>query len=209
MHDVPLGQFRDVSEPGDIREPGDTHELGAIVVVVGPSGAGKDSVIDYVMRHFAGCAEIDVVRRVITRPADAGGEDHESISCDVFDRRQAGGDFAVAWQAHGLSYGIPKETLDHVRAGRILIANGSRAVLDRFRQVFPRIVVVNITASPEVLASRLVLRGRESEEDILKRLQRRVPDLDAPDVTTIDNSGPLDIAGNRFAALVDALRMKA
>lgn len=180
---------------------------GAIVVVVGPSGAGKDSVIGFVARHFEGRDDIDFVRRVITRPSDAGGEDHESVSAEDFDTRFAAEEFAVAWQAHGLKYGIPRQALDHVRAGRILIANGSRAALGQFRQVFPRVAVVNITASPQVLASRLVARGRESEQDILNRLQRQVPDIfEEPDVTTIDNSGPLNVAGLRFVALVAGLR---
>lgn len=185
-------------------------KMGAIIVVVGPSGAGKDSVIGFVARHFADRQDIDFVRRVITRPSDAGGEDHESISGEVFDDRLSAGDFAVAWQAHGLKYGIPRDALEKVRAGRILIANGSRAVLGQFRQAFPRVAIVNITASPQVLASRLVARGRESEEDILNRLKRRVPDIfNEPDVTTIDNSGPLEIAGSRFAALVTELRGSA
>ncbi len=180
---------------------------GAIIVVVGPSGAGKDSVIGYVAQHFAGRADIDFVRRVITRPSDAGGEDHESVAADEFDARLEAGDFAVAWQAHGLKYGIPGEALERVRAGRILIANGSRGALAEFRRVFPKVVVVNITASPQVLAKRLVARGRESEADILKRLQRQAPDIpDDADVTTIDNSGPLDIAGSRFVALVAELQ---
>ena len=51
-------------------------QTGAIIVVVGPSGAGKDSVIGFVAQHFADRADIDFVRRVITRPSDAGGEDH-------------------------------------------------------------------------------------------------------------------------------------
>lgn len=185
-------------------------QTGAIVVVVGPSGAGKDSVIGFVAQHFADRADIDFVRRVITRPSDAGGEDHESISGEVFDSRMSAGDFAVAWQAHGLKYGIPKDALEKVQAGRILIANGSRAVLGQFRQTFPRVAIVNITASPQVLASRLVARGRESEQDILNRLKRQVPDIfDEPDVTTIDNSGPLEIAGSRFAALVANLQASA
>ncbi|CAN7322578.1 phosphonate metabolism protein/1,5-bisphosphokinase (PRPP-forming) PhnN [Pararhizobium sp. LjRoot255] len=176
-----------------------------MIVVVGPSGAGKDSVIGFVAQRFVGRADIDFVRRVITRPSDAGGEDHESVSDSDFDARLAAGDFAVAWKAHGLQYGIPREALDRVRAGRIVIANGSRGALARFRQVFPKVVVVNITASPEALAQRLVARGRESEADILKRLQRQTPDILDADVTTIDNSGPLDIAGSRFAALVAEL----
>ncbi|WP_276119770.1 phosphonate metabolism protein/1,5-bisphosphokinase (PRPP-forming) PhnN [Pararhizobium qamdonense] len=185
-------------------------QTGAIVVVVGPSGAGKDSVIGFVAQHFADRKDIDFVRRIITRPSDAGGEDHESISGEDFDSRLSAGDFAVAWQAHGLKYGIPQDALEKVRAGRILIANGSRAVLGQFRQAFPRVAIVNITASPQVLASRLVARGRESEQDILNRLKRQVPDIfDEPDVTTIDNSGPLEIAGSRFAALVTQLHGSA
>ncbi|KQY36537.1 phosphonate metabolism protein/1,5-bisphosphokinase (PRPP-forming) PhnN [Rhizobium sp. Root483D2] len=185
-------------------------QTGAIVVVVGPSGAGKDSVIGFVAQHFADRKDIDFVRRIITRPSDAGGEDHESISGEDFDSRLSAGDFAVAWQAHGLKYGIPQDALEKVRAGRILIANGSRAVLGQFRQTFPRVAIVNITASPQVLASRLVARGRESEQDILNRLKRQVPDIfDEPDVTTIDNSGPLEIAGSRFAALVTQLHGSA
>lgn len=185
-------------------------QTGAIIVVVGPSGAGKDSVIGFVAKHFADRQDIDFVRRVITRPSDAGGEDHESISGEVFDSRLSAGEFAVAWQAHGLKYGIPKDAVEKVRAGRILIANGSRAVLGQFRQTFPRVAIVNITASPQVLASRLVARGRESEQDILNRLKRQVPDIfDEPDVTTIDNSGPLEIAGSRFAALVTELHRSA
>lgn len=180
---------------------------GAIIIVVGPSGAGKDSVIGFAAQRFAGRADVDFVRRVITRPSDAGGEDHESVSADEFDARLADGDFAVAWQAHGLKYGIPREALERVRAGRVVIANGSRGALAQFRQVFPKVVVVNITASPEALAQRLVARGRESEADILKRLQRQAPViLDDAGVTTIDNSGPLDIAGSRFVALVAELQ---
>lgn len=183
------------------------NRSGAIIVVVGPSGAGKDSVIGYVAQHFSGRADIDFVRRVITRPSDAGGEDHESVANDDFDARLEMGDFAVAWQAHGLKYGIPREALERVRAGRILIANGSRGALAQFRQVFPKVVVVNITASPQVLAKRLVARGRESEADILRRLQRQAPDIpDDAEATTIDNSGPLDIAGSRFVALVAELQ---
>ncbi|WP_421874066.1 phosphonate metabolism protein/1,5-bisphosphokinase (PRPP-forming) PhnN [Pararhizobium sp.] len=185
-------------------------QTGAIIVVVGPSGAGKDSVIGFVAQHFADRKDIDFVRRIITRPSDAGGEDHESISGEDFDSRLSAGDFAVAWQAHGLKYGIPQDALEKVRAGRILIANGSRAVLGQFRQTFPRVAIVNIIASPQVLASRLVARGRESEQDILNRLKRQVPDIfDEPDVTTIDNSGPLEIAGSRFAALVTQLHGSA
>lgn len=183
---------------------------GALVVVVGPSGAGKDSVIGFALGALAGRSDIHRVRRVITRAEDAGGEDHEAVSPAEFKQRNFAGAFAVSWHAHGLDYGIPVEVVGRLRNGEILIANGSRAALSRFRKVFGRLTVVNITASPEVLASRLAARGRESREEILARLQRRVPDIvDGLDVVTIDNSGPLEEAGARFAELLASLREPA
>lgn len=180
---------------------------GALVVVVGPSGAGKDSVIGFALKALAGRSDIHRVRRVITRAEDAGGEDHEAVSPAEFKERNFAGAFAVSWHAHGLDYGIPAEALGRLGNGEILIANGSRAALSRFRKVFGRLTVVNITATPEVLASRLAARGREGREEILSRLQRRVPDIvDGLDVVTIDNSGPLEEAGVRFAELLASMR---
>lgn len=183
---------------------------GALVVVVGPSGAGKDSVMGFAARHFADCHDVHFVRRVITRPSDAGGEVHESVSEDEFVDMQKDGDFAVFWDAHGLKYGIPSVVLENVRNGMTAIVNGSRGALPAFREAFGDIAVVVITAEAPVLAKRLAERGRESEEEVLRRLSRQAPDVTSgPGVSVIDNSGRLDIAGTRFVDLVERLRIKA
>ncbi|WEX75310.1 phosphonate metabolism protein/1,5-bisphosphokinase (PRPP-forming) PhnN [Sinorhizobium numidicum] len=177
---------------------------GTLIVVVGPSGAGKDSVMGFAARHFAQRPDILFVRRVITRPSDAGGEVHESVSAAEFDDMRQNGAFAVSWQAHGLSYGIPREIAEKIASGMTAIVNGSRAALPAIRAAFGDVAVAVITADPPVLAKRLAERGRESEEDILRRLSRQTPDVIAGnDVTVIDNSGRLDIAGRRFIALVE------
>ncbi|WP_234635453.1 phosphonate metabolism protein/1,5-bisphosphokinase (PRPP-forming) PhnN [Allorhizobium ampelinum] len=191
-------------------DPGDTSgDKGRMIVVVGPSGAGKDSLIAYAKRHFAEQADaercpVHFVQRVITRAADAGGEDHRPASPSEFDDLKAAGGFAVDWDAHGLSYGIPENVHCWLSNGNVVIANGSRSVLPRFAQVFPRMLVVNVTARPEVLADRLEARGRESREDILQRLQRSPPEIcgDYP-VVTIDNSGLLEEAGRRFIETIE------
>ncbi|WEZ82025.1 phosphonate metabolism protein/1,5-bisphosphokinase (PRPP-forming) PhnN [Rhizobium sp. 32-5/1] len=178
---------------------------GTMIVVVGPSGAGKDSVIDFALRRLGRDVSLHLVQRAITRPTDAGGEDHECVSPEAFDARLYADGFAVAWEAHGLKYGIPRDTVERIGAGQTLIANGSRAALAQFRLVFPRLVIVQIVASAEVLAQRLVARGRESEANIRLRLARQAPEIVDKDVVVIDNSGPLEIAGTQFADLVAAL----
>ena len=176
---------------------------GHMVVVVGPSGAGKDTLMAYAARHLAGRTDVVFVRRVITRDGDAGGEDHDAVSEAQFDRMAEDGGFAVSWEAHGLRYGIPSQVLQQIANGRLVIANGSRSALPRFKAPFPDMTVINVTARPEVLADRLEARGRETREEILRRLERRSLALDGDyDVVTIDNSGTLDDAGK---VLVEAL----
>lgn len=177
---------------------------GVLVVVVGPSGAGKDTLMDAARRHFAGREDVHFVRRVITRPAEAGGEDHEPVSLADFDRLAAAGGFAVWWGAHGLKYGVPRTTCERLAEGRVAVVNGSRSALGAFRRVFPHLKVISVTARPEVLAERLAARGRESREDILNRLARAPADIDAGlDVATVDNSGRLEDAVKAFVAVLE------
>lgn len=186
------------------KDQGGLAAKGWMIVVVGPSGAGKDSLIAYAKQHFAKNDQVHFVQRVITRPANAGGEDHSAATPSEFDDLKADGRFAVDWEAHGLSYGIPHKACEWIAKGGVVIANGSRSVLPRFLQAFPQLVVVNITARPEVLADRLEARGRENREEILRRLQRSSLEIIGDyHVITIDNSGALAEAGEQFIGTID------
>ena len=179
-------------------------ERGMMVVVVGPSGAGKDTLMAAAAKHFHGRPDIHFVRRVITRDHDAGGEDHLAVSPQGFASMEQAGSFSVWWEAHGLKYGIPSEVSVALARGNLVIANGSRSALGHFKSAFPVLKVVNVIATPDVLAARLESRGRESRDDILRRLQRSSLDVCGDfDVTTIDNSGTLDVAGAAFAELLE------
>jgi ribose 1,5-bisphosphokinase len=175
-----------------------------MIVVVGPSGAGKDTLMAFAAAQLGQTDKLHFVRRVITRDRAAGGEDHDAVSQSEFDRRQAAGDFCVSWQAHGLSYGIPASVLERLDQGQVVIANGSRSALAQFKATFPSLKVINIVATPEVLAQRLENRGRESREDILRRLQRGSIEVCGEfNVVTIDNSGALDRAGRVLAEVLE------
>ncbi len=177
---------------------------GAFVAVVGPSGAGKDTLLKFARSALADEESVFFVQRVITRPADGRTEDHIPTTMEEFDAAERAGRFAFRWEAHGLKYGLPAEIDERIRAGHTAVCNGSRAALSRLRARYAHFVAINVMARREVLASRLAERGRESREDILRRLERSAAlDKSIYDALEIDNSGPIDVAG---AALVAAIR---
>ncbi|WP_434729728.1 phosphonate metabolism protein/1,5-bisphosphokinase (PRPP-forming) PhnN [Rhizobium binae] len=186
--------------------PGAGAERGIMVVVVGPSGAGKDTLMNLAARHFSGRADVHFTRRVITRHRGAGGEDHLSVSLEGFAAMEQSGSFAVWWEAHGLKYGIPAEVSVALSRGHIVVANGSRSALHRFQAAFPRLKVINVTATAEVLAGRLEARGRETHEDIMARLARGPLTVRGDyDVTELDNSGSIEEAEQKMIAILDGL----
>ncbi|MEM8742222.1 MAG: phosphonate metabolism protein/1,5-bisphosphokinase (PRPP-forming) PhnN, partial [Pseudomonadota bacterium] len=134
-------------------------------------------------------------RRVITRPASAGGEAFEGVSEAEFQRRKAAGAFALSWRAHGLFYGIPVETVAAVTQGAEILANLSRGALAEAAALYPSVHVLSVTAPPEVLVERLAHRGRETQADIARRLARpaAAPPPGVP-VTRIENAGPIEDA---------------
>lgn len=191
----------------------DRHEdaaQGCFVAVVGPSGAGKDTIMDAARTALAGDARFHFVRRVVTRPPVPGAEDHDSLDEAGFLRAAEAGAFALHWQAHGLRYGLPVTLLGALSAGRVVVANLSRHVLPQMRHLFPTRSVVLITARAEVLAERLAARGRESREDIERRLARAVPLQDTGgDLTTIDNSGTVEESTAAFLSHLRHLSEKS
>lgn len=176
---------------------------GVFIAVVGPSGAGKDTIMAYAREHFAGEDSVDFVRRVITRPSDGATEDHDTLTEEAFRDAEAKSAFALSWYAHGLHYGIPASVDVAIGDGRVAIANASRGTIAALRARYENVAVVEITARPEILAERLSARGRETREQVLARLARGgAMELSGPGVSTIDNSGEKEIAGERFVAII-------
>ncbi len=176
-----------------------------LILIVGPSGAGKDTLLNGVRELVGEHSGMRFVRRVITRPGDMGEEAHESVTEQAFELREQAGDFALSWRAHGLRYGIPSDVSFDVARGRIVIANVSRAVVAEAAATFP-VAVIEITAAPETLRERLEERGREDAADVARRLSREI-ELQLP-VTRLSvvNDGSKE-AGTK--ALLAAIREAA
>lgn len=178
-----------------------------LIYVVGPSGAGKDSLLDWVRERLPANAPLHWARRTITRPADAGGEAHECLDDEGFDRVVQSQGFAMHWQANGLRYGIRLEELAHLAQGQWVLLNGSRAYLPQAARLYPGITVIHITADANVLRTRLVKRGRESKEEIERRIERSV-DLQVPEGSAlheVGNNDQLETAGRQLMSFIKGI----
>ena len=175
---------------------------GTFVAVVGPSGVGKDSLIGFARARLEASGRVVFVRRVVTRLADGGSEDHDSMDEAAFTEAEAAGQFALSWAAHGLRYGLPIALEADLAAGRVVVANLSRRVIPALMLRYPDALVVAVTADREVIARRLAGRGRETAESIQQRLDRSVGDGLPASTVQIDNSGPLEVAGAQFTRLL-------
>ncbi len=178
-------------------------ERGTLHLVVGPSGAGKDTLIAAV--HQAR-PEILVPTRAVTRPSGRG-EEVETLNPDEFARRARAGGFALHWEAHGLSYGIPAEVEAALAAGTDVVVNVSRSVIAEARARFRPLRIIVVTAKPETLARRLAGRGRESAAEIEARLARASYAMpEGQDVAVISNDGPLAASVATFLDLLSPVR---
>ncbi len=180
-----------------------TPDAGRLVLVVGPSGVGKDTLLAGVRDRLGTDPDVVFPTRWITRPADAGGEDHVEIRESEFSAMESRGQFALAWRAHGLAYGVPIEINQDLQMGRTVVVNVSRQVLDIARDRFGKVRVISITAAPDVVAGRLRARGRESESEISDRLARATAiNVEGDDVIVVRNDGTLQTGIDQMAAAI-------
>jgi len=138
---------------------------GALVLVVGPSGSGKDTLIGLAREQLKADAHFVFPRRVITRIAQIDAEDHDTMDVADFERAEAAGQFALSWGAHGLRYGIRKSCLAGIARGETAIVNVSRAVISMAEAGFDQVTVLSIVCDPALLARRIAGRGRETADE--------------------------------------------
>lgn len=178
-----------------------------VILVVGPSGSGKDTLIRSAKEHFRDKEDLLFVRRYITRPPDHH-EDNFFVDPAGFTILDKAHFFVSTWQAHNNCYGVPwsefntSATGDHVKARLCSI---SRTAIADFESLFQDTITIEVTASPEILASRLAARGREKRKDIERRLARASMEIKARKLITFDNSADLQESRNSFQSLLESL----
>lgn len=179
------------------------HPRGTLVYVMGASGSGKDSLMTFARQQLAHHPGICFVHRYITRPADAGGENHVALTVPEFESRVRARLFALHWQSHGLRYGIGIEVNQWLAKGMTVVVNGSREYLPQAQQAYPELLPVSIDVSTRVLQQRLLARGREDAAGIEERLQRHAELRRQPlPGRVLNNDGPLEVGGRRLVDLL-------
>ena len=179
--------------------------MANLFYVIGASGAGKDSLIDYLRGKLPGDAAVVIAHRYITRPADAGGENHVALSKQEFLLRRQQACFAMHWFSHDTHYGIGTEINQWLARGLDVVINGSRAYLNEAAQGYPNLVPVLISVNPEVLRERLRGRGREDEEQISRRLHQAIQleqEVRHPGLLKLENNARLQDAGDNLLNII-------
>jgi ribose 1,5-bisphosphokinase len=178
---------------------------GRLILVVGPSGAGKDTLLGLAKAAFADDGRIVFPRRVITRQASAS-EYNEEVSTGTFEAALVRDEYATHWDAHGHRYALSRAIDDDIRSGHTVVANVSRTIIAAMRRAYANVVVVSITAPPNVLAERIAMRARGSDGTIEQRLHRTVDEAAAvPDVSIV-NAGSAEYHTRQLVRIIKGER---
>ncbi len=184
-------------------------KTGKLIYLVGPSGAGKDTLINELRNNEELKDKLFISQRYITRPPSSrqDGEQHIALSRDEFLQLQQQNEFALSWQAHGTYYGIRAEIGEYLNSGMHVLVNGSRQYLETAKLIFPNLALAWLRVDNDVLQRRLLARGREPADKIQLRLHRNLElEKTIPEgCQTIDNSGVLQEAVGQFTDFLENL----
>lgn len=174
---------------------------GLAVVIVGASGAGKDTIIN----KFAELQpDFCVARRYITRNTLDSNEAFISVPSGEFKTLAQEDVFCLTWSAHDCQYGISKDIYKSYLKGERVVLSISRSVLNDAIALFPSHKIINITANQDILRSRLLARGRENSEQIDARIARSTHKIPQNiQYSTLHNNGSVDEAVSTLMTLIE------
>jgi len=179
--------------------------MSTLFYVIGASGVGKDTLMNYARTKINGEKPVIFAHRYISRPPGNGNENHVHLTISEFKLRLGAGFFALHWESHGNLYGIGAEINTWLEKGCNVVLNGSREYLPVAQQRYPEMTVILIEATPETISSRLAGRGRETAEEIEKRIRRSSQlNCDLSNCIKIQNNGSIENAGDELINIISS-----
>jgi guanylate kinase len=184
---------------------------GFVLVVSGPSGVGKGTLVEHLMKQRKDCVfSISATTRPL-RPGEQNGVQYEFLSREEFERRRSAGQFLEWAEVHGQFYGTPSRFVDEgVKAGRIVVLDVDVQGGASVRRARPDAVTVFVyPPSMDVLKQRLQARNTDAPEVVEQRLRNAPGELAQHreyDYLVINDK--LDDAVAALVAIVDSERAR-
>ncbi len=206
-----------MSEPrADVARPHSRRRAvgapGALLVVIsGPSGVGKDAVIE-ALRRRPETRAMDYVVTYTTRARRAGeldGVSYHFVDAERFSAMRAAGELLEASEVHGHWYGTPRDqVVEGLILGRDVIlkidVQGARKVRRRVPQA---LLIFMVAPSPEDLAARLRGRATESADELELRQRDALRELARQsdyDYIVVNETDQVDRTAARIEEIIEA-----
>jgi guanylate kinase len=152
---------------------------GRLFVITAPSGAGKTSLIDAVMREDASLKISVSYTTRAPRPGEEDGVDYHYVDEATFLSMRDRGEFLESAEVHGNRYGTSKQViLDAVQRGEDLILEIDWQGAQQVRKLYPACIGIFILPpSVEELERRMRARGQDSDAVIRRRVDNAREEL--------------------------------
>jgi ribose 1,5-bisphosphokinase len=176
-------------------------KTGRFFYIVGASGAGKNTLIQYARQHHNHDTPIIFAHRYATSSAKNGNDNCVFLTDEEFNHRRKLGCFALNWENNGLQYAIGIEINQWLAKGLNVVVCGSHKIFEQAVIKYPEIRPILIKLDSEILHERLMVRGRDSlsEIDDIVKHATIFNHVRHPFLITLDNSGPIEFAGDALS----------
>ncbi|MBR2381550.1 MAG: guanylate kinase [Clostridia bacterium] len=184
---------------------------GLLIVVSGPAGSGKGTVNSQLIATGDFVFSVSATTRA-PRPGEVNGVNYHFIDKEEFQRRIDDNGFLEYTTYCDNFYGTPlKEALAVLDSGKNLILEIECDGAKNVKRIFPEAVLIMlIPPTFAIQEERLRGRGTETEEVILKRLEkakREIEQIDAYDYIVYNYNGGSAVAADDIKAIVRAEKL--
>ncbi len=180
-----------------------------LIVLSGPSGAGKDAVLSRMKEMGIPFHYVVTATTRPQRPGEIDGTDYLFLTDAELNRMRSEGELLETAEVYGHWYGVPKKQVkEALSEGKDVILKVDVQGASTIRKLIPGAVLIFLTLpSTEEYERRLRQRKTESEQALKVRLSKALDEMkNLPmfDYLVVNNQGELDSAVSQIAAIVIA-----